>query len=125
MHRGARSVKRGVRVRVGARHQGNNAAIAVNECHPFAKPGHERFVRWIRRFEFACLLRQCVQIRAQQRIEQGFSRREMTKQCGQPDVGPAGDISHRRIGTMFGDDVTRDCKEMAVIFSGVGSHGFS
>jgi hypothetical protein len=48
----------------------------------------------------------------------------MAKQRGQPDVGPAGDISHGRIGTMFGDDVTRDCKEMAVIFSGVGPHGF-
>jgi hypothetical protein len=34
----------------------------------------------------------------------------MTKQCGQPDVGPAGDISHGRIDTMLGDDVTRDCK---------------
>jgi hypothetical protein len=95
----------------------------VNECHPFAKPGHERFVWWIRRFEFACLLRQCVQIRTQQRIEQGFSRREMAKQCGQPDAGPAGDISHGRLGTMLCDDVARDRKYMAVIFSGVGSHG--
>jgi hypothetical protein len=34
----------------------------------------------------------------------------MTKQCGQSDVGPAGDISHRRIGAMLGDDVTRDRK---------------
>ncbi len=39
-----------------------------------------------------------------------FPRREMTKQCGQPDVGPAGDISHGRIDSMLGDDVTRDCK---------------
>jgi hypothetical protein len=93
---------------VGARQQGNNAAIALNECHPFAEPGHERFVRWTRRFELACLPRQCVQIRTQQRFEQGFSRREMAKQCGQSDVGSAGDISHGRIGTMLGDDVTRD-----------------
>jgi predicted dinucleotide-binding enzyme len=37
-----------VRVRVGARHQGDNAAIALDESHPFAKPGHERFVSRLR-----------------------------------------------------------------------------
>jgi len=95
---------------VGGRHQRDNALIALDECHNFAKPRQERFVRWIRRFEFTCALRQCVQVRTQQRFEQCLSRREMTKQCGQPDVGPAGDISHGRVGTMLGDDVTRDGK---------------
>lgn len=80
----------------------------MNECDHFAKPGGERFVRWTRRFELACLLRQCVQIGTQQRFEQGLSRREMAKQRGQSDVGSAGDIPHGRTGTMLGDDVTRD-----------------
>jgi hypothetical protein len=101
---------------VGGRHHGDNAPIALGECHPFAKPGQERFVRWSRRFEFTCPLCQCVQIRTQQRFEQGFSRREMTKQRGRPDFCPAGDISHRRIGAMLGDDLTRDREKMAVIF---------
>ena len=48
---------------------------------------------------------------------------KMAKKCGQPDVGPAGDISHGRVGTMLADDVARDRKEMVVVFSGVGSHG--
>lgn len=46
----------------------------------------------------------------------------MTKQCRQPNVSPTGDISHGRIDTMRGNGVTRDCKQMAVIFFGVGSH---
>jgi NAD(P)-dependent dehydrogenase (short-subunit alcohol dehydrogenase family) len=40
----------------------------------------------------------------------------MTKQCGQPDAGPAGNIAHRRVGTMLGDDVTRDRENLAAIF---------
>ena len=47
----------------------------------------------------------------------------MTKQRGQADAGPAGDIAHRRIGTMLGDDVTRDRENLAAIFFCVGSHG--
>jgi len=107
---------------MGGRHQVDNAAIAMNECHPFAKPGHQRLVRRVRRFEFACLVRQCVQIRPQQRFEQGFACWEMTQQCGQPDAGPTGDIAHRRIDTILADDVTRDRKQVVIIFSRVGSH---
>jgi hypothetical protein len=47
----------------------------------------------------------------------------VSEQCGQPDVCPAGYISHGRIGTMLGNDVARDFEEVAVIFLGVGSHG--
>jgi hypothetical protein len=82
----------------------------MDECDAFAKPGHERFVRWTRRFEFRRLLRQRVQMLAQQRLEQRFSRREMAQHGCQPDVGAARDISHRRIGAMFADDVARDFK---------------
>ncbi len=94
----------------------------MSERHPFAKPGHERVVRSLRRFEFACPPRQCLQIRTQQRFEQGFPRREMAKQGGQPYVGPAGDVPHGRIGSVLGDHVARDRQEMAVILSGIGSH---
>ena len=37
-------------------------------------------------------------------------------------AAPAGDISHRHVGAMLGDDLTRDREEMAVIFFCVGSH---
>jgi hypothetical protein len=48
----------------------------------------------------------------------------MTQHCGQPDLGPAGDVTHGRIGAILSDDVTRDCKQVVVIFSGVGPHNF-
>jgi hypothetical protein len=34
----------------------------------------------------------------------------MTKQRGQADVGPAGNVSHGRIDTMLGDGLPRDGK---------------
>lgn len=123
MHCGARSIKSGVRVRVGGRHHGDNALIALGECHQFSKPAEKCFACRTRRFEFGCLLRQCVQIGTQQRFEQGFSRREMTKHRSQPDAGPVGDIAHRHVGTMRRDDVTRDPENLAAIFFCVGSHG--
>jgi len=60
---------------------------------------------------------------AQQRFEQGFPRREMTKQCSQTDTGPAGKIAHRDVGAVLGGDVSRDRENVAAIFLGVGSHG--
>ncbi len=109
---------------MGSRQQGADAAIALGECHPFAKPGHQCFVRWARRFEFGCLPRQCVHIQMQQSFEQGFPRREMALQGAQPDVGPAGDFSHGRVCTMLGYDVARDRKQAVVIPSSVGSQNF-
>ena len=58
----------GVRVRVGGRREGDNALVALTELHPLAKPEHERLVRCIDRFEFACVLRQCIQLRTKQRF---------------------------------------------------------
>jgi hypothetical protein len=61
----------------------------------------------------------------QQGIEQGFPRREMAQQRGQSDVSPTSDISHGRIRTMFGDNLSRNRKNVTVIFLGVSSHRFS
>jgi len=47
----------------------------------------------------------------------------MTKQCGQAYAGAAGDIAHRRLRAMLGDNVTRDREDLAAIFLCVGSHG--
>jgi hypothetical protein len=60
----------------------------------------------------------------QQRLEQGFPCREMTKQGCQAHTGAAGDIAHRGLGAMLGDDVTRDREDLIAIFFGVGSHKF-
>ena len=125
VHRCTRSIKSGVRVRVGGRHHGDKAPVALGERHQIPKPGKQRIVGRSRGFEFGCLLRQGIQICTQQRFEEGFSRREMTKQRGQPDARPTGDIAHRRVGTVLGDRVTRDVKNLAAIFFCVGSHGRS
>jgi hypothetical protein len=94
----------------------------MRECHRFAKPGHERFVGGLDISSSAAF---CVSASAfvRSNASNRLPATGMAKQCCQPDVGPAGDIAHGRIDTVLGDDVTRDCKEMAVILSGVGSHG--
>ena len=49
----------------GRRQEALDAAVSTSEFHPFAKPGHQRFVGWTRRFELGCPLRQCVPFRTQ------------------------------------------------------------
>lgn len=98
-----------------SRHQRNDAPVALSYCDPFAKAGQERFGRRSRRFKFMCSVCQCPGWSAAA-LRRALSRREMAEQCSQPKVGPAGNIAHRYIGPVLGNDVTRDCEEVAVNF---------